>query len=239
MPQQERAPGAPPVAPNPLEYAIYELEQKAKAYHDKLARNAPADETPEQKLAREQSRQKDWNHLQEQRRKIEVLADLQDKLDNYREENKSKSRSDLNKENHHTKRNKVLMDHLTAICEPKPSKNHDAHHIIPGKGQYQQARIRRARLNLHLHGIGINDPINGVWLPRTKADKGHWATPKAPAHGEIHRFNYETWIADLISLPGLSELTLTSRLREVKTMLRDGGYPDQIVMPKDTEWTAL
>jgi len=236
MPKQERAPGAPPVAPSPLELAIYELEQKAKAHHRKLAECAPADETPEQALEREQARKRDWDHLQQQRRHIEVLADLQAKLENYRTANKSKSANELLKEKHHP--TNVLANHLTAVHEPKPSEHHDAHHIIMGTGRHQKPRMMRARLNMHIHGIGINDPQNGAWLPRKYEHKGHWACPQAPAHKEIHRYNYETWITDLFSLPGLTELTVTSRLREVKTMLKFGGYPDKITMPKDYEWTA-
>ncbi|WP_105103579.1 AHH domain-containing protein [Microbulbifer pacificus] len=236
MPQQERAPNAPPVAPNPLELAIYQFEQSAKAYHNKLAQNAPRDETPDQARAREHARKQDWDHLQQQRRHVEVLADIQAKLDAYRDANKSKSTSELLKEDHHPT-DKLAM-HLTAISEPKPSRNHDPHHIVMGSGRWQKPRMMRSRLNLHLHGIGINDPINGVWLPRKYEHKGHWATPKAPAHKEIHRYNYETWIADIFSLPGLTELTITSRLREVKTMLKFGGYPEKITMPKDAQWKA-
>ncbi|AWF82575.1 hypothetical protein BTJ40_18155 [Microbulbifer sp. A4B17] len=93
-----------------------------------------------------------------------------------------------------------------------------------------------ARLNLHAHGVGINDPVNGVWLPRKYEYKGHWATPKAPAHKEIHRYNYETWIVAKFSQSGLPELVLRNRLREVKTRLKHGGYPQQITKAKDCEW---
>jgi len=52
---------------------------------------------------------------------------------------------------------------MRAVPVPKPSANHTAHHIVPGKGKTKGAV--RARIRLHLYGIRINDPGNGVWLP--------------------------------------------------------------------------
>lgn len=236
MPKQERAPEAPPVAPSPLELAIYQFEKKAQSYHARLAQAAPSDETPAQAKAREQTYKRDWEHLQEQRRHIEVLADLQAKLDSYRKACKTKSSGRLLKEKYHPTDD--LAKHLTAIAEPKPSRNHDAHHIIMGKGRWQKQKLMISRLNLHQFGIGINDPINGVWLPRSYEHKGHWATPKAPAHKEIHRYNYETWISNLFGIKGLPELVLRTQLKRVKTLLKFGGYPIEITQPKDTNWSG-
>lgn len=35
-----------------------------------------------------------------------------------------------------------------------------------------------AKLQMFEFGIGINDAINGVWLPRSSAYKDHYTTPK-------------------------------------------------------------
>ncbi|AMX03504.1 AHH domain-containing protein [Microbulbifer thermotolerans] len=81
---------------------------------------------------------------------------------------------------------------------------------------------------MHLAGIGIQDPRNGIYLPITKAHKGHWSAPKAPAHTEIHRFNYETWIYTKFSRP-LPTLAFEAVLLVVKTQLKNGEHPKKIL----------
>ncbi|WP_275074566.1 hypothetical protein [Pseudoalteromonas ostreae] len=44
---------------------------------------------------------------------------------------------------------------------------------MSGKGRYNQQAILRARLNLHMAGIGINDPHNGIWLINFVKNKAH------------------------------------------------------------------
>lgn len=239
--EQPPAPNSRPKTTNPLALAIYDFEQKAKKFHDKQALNAPENETPEARKARENRREVDFAHLKSERTRIRQFATIQAELELYKKTNQALSETDagidtLMGEAHHPTDD--LNTHLAAIAEPKPSIRHDAHHIVMGKGKYQQAQMMDARLALHLHGIGINDPRNGVWLPREYKDKGHWATPGAPAHKEIHRYNYETWIIGKFAVPEISKRVLIDRLRECKTMLKYGGYPPEIVMPKDTEWTG-
>ncbi|MCX2782246.1 AHH domain-containing protein [Microbulbifer thermotolerans] len=137
------------------------------------------------------------------------------------------------KESHHPTDD--LVTHMAAVGEPKPSPYHDAHHIIPGKGRWLQEEIAQARANMHLAGIGIQDPRNGIFLPRTKAHKGHWSAPKAPAHKEIHRYNYETWIFDKFQFE-LPPLAFEAELLIVKTQLKTGGHPKKILEPKDPGW---
>jgi len=232
--EQPPAPNAPPKAPSPLELAIYQFEQKCQDYHLGIAKAAPADETPAQAQARNAAFHRDWNHLQGQRAQIIALTQIQAQLDKYRADNQKKSAMDMAAEPHHPTDD--LADFMTAVAEPKPSPHHAAHHIVPGKGQYQQDRVMASRLNMHLHGIGINDPKNGAWLPKYKRYKYHWATPKAPAHTEIHRYNYETWIASKLERGGLPKAAFEAQLRDIKTQLKFGGYPEQILAPKDPSW---
>ncbi|MGF1725252.1 AHH domain-containing protein [Photobacterium nomapromontoriensis] len=165
---------------------------------------------------------------------LAAQVQIQTSLTEYRESNKEKSPNELKKEPHHP--TTVLSRNLTAIGEPKPSTIHDPHHIVMGTGRFRKMQMMLARLNLHVFGIGINDPINGVWLPRTKADKGHWASPLAPAHKEIHRYNYETWITSLLSNDSLPESVYVNRLRSIKNKLKTGTYPTQIIEKKTLEW---
>lgn len=223
-----------PSEPSALDLAIHRFEQQARKYHYNKSQAAPANETAEQKAARQKAFERDWDHLQKEKIRISTLAALQQNLEEYREDSKNKTTAELVKEPHHPTRK--LANNLTAIAEPKPSPDHDPHHIIMGKGRWLVAQMMRARLNLHAHGIGINDPINGIWLPRNNKDAGHWATPGAPAHKKIHRYNYEQWVTRILRARGLSEVVVRNQLRDIKHKLKTGTYPIEITLPKDTEW---
>lgn len=232
----------PPVIPSPrpsnptaLELAIHRFEEQAKAYHHQKAALAKATGEPGEVAKARARLDRDWQHLQRERIRISTQAELQRGLDEYRADAKQKTTAELAKEPHHP--TTVLARHLTAVGEPKPSLDHDPHHIIMGRGRWQSLEMMRVRLALHMHRIGINDPVNGVWLPRTKADKGHWATPASPAHKEIHRFNYETWIIRQLRAVATAQ-QFSNRLRDIKTKLRFGGYPSSIVEPKNPNWSG-
>lgn len=217
-----------PSNPTALELAIHRFEQLANQHYQNGKQSMDA--KAKQKHAR------DLQHLQRERIRISTQAALQQDLDTYRKENKQKSVVELAKEPHHP--TNVLSKNLTAIAEPKPSQDHDAHHIVMGKGRWLKSEMMRARLSLHLHGIGVNDPINGVWLPRDRESKGHWATPNSPAHKEIHRYNYERWVSNKLGAPALPESSVRNRLRDIKHVLTYGGYPSQIVGKKDAQWVG-
>lgn len=173
-----------PQDPTPLEMAIYNYELKAKSYYD---RQANEDSICMEKMNR------DYIHLQSEMKRIESLCAAQEALAAYRSSNESKIPDELRKEPHHP--TTKLAKFLTAVGEPKPTVNHEAHHIICGVGRFLKARMALARLNLHNHGMGINDPLNGVWLCNTeKNKKDDGATPDSVPHRRIHRKNYETWI---------------------------------------------
>lgn len=94
------------------------------------------------------------------------------------------------------------------------------------------------RLNLHAYDYGINDPLNGVWLVNFKKNKpSNWDFPKSPGHREIHRYNYEIWIISKFMLDTLPKEVFTNRLIDVKSRLRTGSHPAQILTAKDTKWT--
>ncbi|SBS30485.1 hypothetical protein MSP8886_01828 [Marinomonas spartinae] len=233
-------PKAKPIRPsNPsvLEMAIHRYQCLAIDYHNKKNLDASLiKETPAELKERIESLERDWEHLQLERKKIVTQVILQKNLESYRKENLQKDEDELFEEPHHPTR--LLARNLSAIGEPKPSPDHDPHHIIPGKGQHQQVRLMETRLALHAHGIGINDPLNGVWLPRNKKHKGHWAGKNTPAHREIHSFNYETWIVSTFSSPLLPKQAFVSRLQNVKRKLLNGDHPSQIIEKKDTNWAG-
>lgn len=225
-----------PSNPTPLELAIHRFEHEARVYHHKKAQLASASGCAEQLAAQRTALDRDWQHLQRERIRISTQAELQAGLEDYRANAKEQTAAQLSKEPHHP--TAQLVRNLTAIGEPKPSLDHDPHHIIMGKGRWRKRQMIRARMALHMHQIGINDPTNGVWLPRRKADKGHWASPSAPAHKEIHGYNYETWIWRRFAALPLNEARLRLRLRDTKYQLKNGGYASSIAAPKDTKWNG-
>ncbi|WP_166837402.1 AHH domain-containing protein [Rheinheimera pleomorphica] len=220
-----------PENPSPLEMVIYQYELKASEFHNGRNKMAPANETAKQKADRIAKRDRDWQHLRLERRKIAAHLKMQENLTAYREGNKQKSLSELASESHHP--TKMLARNLQAVGEPKPTPMHEPHHIIPGAGKHRKQLMILSRLNLHAFGIGINDPLNGIWLRNfAKNTADDWATPESPAHRPIHTFNYETWISSQFSNDNLPETVFLSRLQTVKRKLRDGTHPENILQRK-------
>lgn len=216
-----------------LERSIVEYERKANAYYTKK-NIRPVDETPEEKGKREKEWADALTHLKNERHRIRTLARVESQLEVYRQQGRRAAEQDplaLLDEPHHP--TKALAENMRADGRAKPSERHSPHHIVQGKGR--QAATADVRLQLHLYGIRINDPDNGVWLPRHKTDKGHWSMPNAPAHSEIHTYNYETWVHNLITLVD-SEETIRAQLIRIRTLLRDGRQPMMVTAKKDTAW---
>ncbi|MBJ7553130.1 AHH domain-containing protein [Marinomonas spartinae] len=228
-PQPER-----PSDPTPLEMAIYNYELKAKAFYDKKARLGDAKEADVTKRLNQ-----DYKHLEQERKRLKSITVIQEVLEKYREESRSSDEDTLMMEEHHP--TQKLASFLTASGEPKPSIKHEAHHIIPGKGRFQQPATARARLFLHGHGLGINDPMNGVWLYGVEKGKKEfdWATSAATSHRRIHRYNYETWISSTLGRHEMSSQRFISLLQEVKLRIKNGMMPQQVMMKKDESWDGL
>ncbi|WP_018692535.1 AHH domain-containing protein [Algicola sagamiensis] len=226
---------ARPSEPTPLDMAIYNFQLKAAEFHDKRNKAAPINESPAARKERVQKRDRDMEHLLLEQRKIEAHAKIQRALKNYQEDNLSKDPDELLDEAHHPTAR--LAKYLTANGEPKPTVFHEAHHIIPGKGRFLQEEMLTVRLNLHTYGVGINDPKNGVWLAnylRNKQDD--WATPDAPAHRQVHGYNYENWLYTNLGIGIIPEQIFLGRLRVMKRQLKDGSQPSQVTAKKDINW---
>lgn len=218
----------------PLEAAIARFECEASTYFKKREREAPKGESEPERQSREEALSATLNHLKSERRKIKVFAEIQARLREYQNWGREKSEEDplaLLDEPHHP--TTVLARNMRADGRPQPSNRHSPHHIVLCKGR--QPSTVTARLTLHMNGVRINDPDNGVWMPRAKADKGHWSMPNAPAHSEIHTYNYESWISFIFERLD-SEVVVRSALTRVKILLRDGRQPKQVTAPKDLHW---
>lgn len=221
-----------PSNPSSLEMAIYNFELLAKKYFDKKATSNPSKALLEQLNI-------DFRHLQREKDRISSISIAQAALAEYRDESSKATIEKLTNEEHHP--TNKLAKFLTAIGEPKPTPNHEAHHIIPGVGRFDKFAILSARLNFHLVGFGINDPINGTWLINFMKNKDiDWATESAPAHRKLHRYNYESWIG--INLGGQrkpNKEQFSRRLSSMKTHIKTGTLPNSIFDAKDEQWKGL
>ncbi|HHI5546324.1 TPA: AHH domain-containing protein [Vibrio parahaemolyticus] len=218
-----------PTNPSALELAIYNYQVDALKHYKKISNLANA--TKSQLTEIEET----IKHLKRERAKIKAHARLQDdlyeELQQYRTNNKTKDESQLSKENHHP--TNTLVKNLYAIAEPQPSPNHAAHHIVMGNGRV--TAMIDAKLQMFEFGIGINDAINGVWLPRSTLYKDHYTTPKAPPHSRIHGTNYQNWIGTLGRIRH-SEKVFKTTLLKMKKQIQDGSHPDKILEKKDVNW---
>lgn len=218
---------------SPLERAIQNFEKKAFSYHNKTE-NIPTNETPASRLKREQDLNDALKHLKQERLHIKTLAQIQERLEEYRKQASTMTRSDFRNENYHPA--KKLASNLRASGRPQPNQNHSPHHIIMGKGRTQG--MADARLLMFLYKIRINDPDNGTWMPRHLKDKGHWSMPRCPAHSEIHGHNYEIWISTLTQI-AMNEKVFRATLLRIRSLLRDGRQPQQVTQPKKPDWDGL
>lgn len=139
----------------------------------------------------------------------------------------------MHSERHH--KTDILEEKLRADGRPKPSPKHTAHHIVPGRGKTPSSY--QARVQLHLHGLRINDPDNGVWMIRNKEHAGHWSTPNAKTHGEIHTHNYEAWVFTNIR-GAANESIMRNLLTRLRGMLESGTQPKHVTMPPDNNWNG-
>ncbi|AQT61459.1 AHH domain-containing protein [Cellvibrio sp. PSBB023] len=218
---------------SPLDRALEAYQHKAKKYFKKLNQleSAPQDvrERRKQELAAVKV------HLEHERRLMESIADVQAQLEIYRDfgrqaihvagqsraDSSSRQNSMLAEEHHPTDQLEAFM---RAVPNPKPSPNHTAHHITPGKGKTKFAY--RARVRMHVLGVRINDPDNGVWLPRFAKHTPHWSMPEALGHLQYHTEGYEKWVAD--KLQGRSsESALRLELQLIGQRLQENNLPPE------------
>lgn len=218
-----------------LDLAIEQYDLAAKNFYSCVENSAKAVEggTPSQAIEVKSKRQEKLaqtkRHLEHQKMSLLAMAQVQADLDEYRAAGKAavsgvdrkaqqSGLAALHEEKHHGTGLTTLEKYLQADARPRPSKSHSAHHIIPGKGRKQtMGRATRnyayqARALLHTFGIRINDPDNGVWLPRSVAELVSYAMPDAKAHKQYHTNAYEEYVYRAVR-PQRTESAFRDRLR--------------------------
>jgi hypothetical protein len=218
---------------SPLDRALEKYERQAKDFFD-LSNKAESDPDIRKKRNMELSHIK--KHLENEKRLVMVSADIQAGLDAYRDygrgavESSEQSRlaalsrrKELLEEDHHP--TDILEKYMRAVPNPKPSSQHTAHHIAPGKGKTKFAY--RARVKLATAGIRINDPDNGVWLPYKASYTPHWSMPQALGHLQYHTNGYEQWVSEKLETK-FGEVFLRQELRIIGQLMQENKLPQEV-----------
>jgi A nuclease family of the HNH/ENDO VII superfamily with conserved AHH len=221
---------------SPLDLSIYQYEQKCKNYHYRK-KKVPG-ETEDQRKTRLSELKEARAYLDLEKKRILCLASVESQLDKYRNEFKSESDEEkrlelYESEKHHP--TAVLEENLKKVGRAQPSQRFTAHHLVEGKGKLPVTAD--VRLTLFLNDIRINDPDNGVWMPRDKNDRGHWAMPKATPHSQIHTHNYERWVHGQIEHLQ-SEKEIRGKLQILRAHLKHGTQPDKVTAKSDKSWNG-
>jgi A nuclease family of the HNH/ENDO VII superfamily with conserved AHH len=95
--------------------------------------------------------------------------------------------------------------------------NTDAHHIVAQEAKYAQ----KSREILQKFGIGIDEAVNGVFLPSNKSSPN----PSGSAvHGPLHRKEYYNAVEEALKKAS-SKDEVVNILKGIRQSLESGGYP--------------
>lgn len=220
---------------SPLEMAIHSYEEAAHKTldrYEKLAKAHFSDNGTRTAKEREVELQDCLRFLELERLKLEKISDVQGQLAMYRASASKATQGSTTERNVAIRRLELEEHHPTEDLEaymraegvPKPSSKHTAHHIVPGKGK-DQVINGRSRLHLHRHGIGINDPANGVYLLNKDEFTPHWSMPLSRGHKKYHTKQYEVWV--------LNRIRVLKNVDAIKTQLQIIGRILQQNEPKN------
>jgi RHS repeat-associated protein len=101
--------------------------------------------------------------------------------------------------------------------------NEDAHHIVMSNSS--DPRMQDLRGVLAGHGVDINDPRNGIWLPRTAADRAAGDDRTLHKGEGLHSDAYKQHVYDKLMAgapPPPTKQALLARLRQLKKDLAQG-----------------
>jgi hypothetical protein len=135
----------------------------------------------------------------------------------------------LTQEKHSSKR---LGDFLRADGHPKPAAKWEAHHIISGSSPF--AMSARGVLADEEIKIRIDDPDNGCWMPKTKADARPTIYPNAIGHNRIHRKLYYQWVQNNIELMSTSG-QVRAFLNTVRMQLLQGNIKPEMKLQQEID----
>lgn len=133
----------------------------------------------------------------------------------------------LTQEKHSSKR---LGDFLRADGHPRPAARWEAHHIVSGNHvDAMQSRALLADIEMR-----IDDPDNGCWMPKTKADARPTIYPNAIGHNRIHRELYYQWIYNAIFSMSTSG-QVRAFLNTVRMQLLQGNIKPEMKLQQEID----
>ncbi len=94
-----------------------------------------------------------------------------------------------------------------------------AHAVVSG----QHSKSRATRLILAKFGIRIDDPDNGVFLPKNNKYIPHIDMPKAVNHASLHSTEYYDDVYRVLS-SATSEVECRASLKIISRILQNGGF---------------
>ncbi|MBB3062810.1 AHH domain-containing protein [Microbulbifer rhizosphaerae] len=202
---------------SPLERGIMEYQLQVEQYHKDKAKVCSSDG---ERFANGEELAKRREFLDSRRRDLVTQAKVQAGLDKYRKNARQEDNEWIYDEEHHP--TGLLVQFMESEGDVKPANNCEAHHIIPGRGWRTVYQVE-ARLKLHDCNIGVNDPINGVWLPAKIEDIPHFmlSLKRALPHGPLHTKQYEAWTNSQMQ-GAHDETTARMALSNMRRMLLNG-----------------
>ena len=147
---------------------------------------------------------------------------LAGKLISYRREGADMASVQLFNEKHSSS---LLGKYLRVSGVARPGAKWEAHHLISGK--HSEAMAARLVLAEDDNKIRIDDPDNGAWMPKTKADARPTSYPNAIGHNRIHRHLYYNWIGNTIAMMD-DGIQIRAFLNTVRTQLLHGNIRDEM-----------
>lgn len=125
-----------------------------------------------------------------------------------------------------------LGKHLRIMNQPRPGAKWEAHHIV--SGDHKEAIPSREALADDGIKILIDDPDNGCWMPKTKADARPTIYPNAIGHNRIHRQLYYDWIYRVIE-PMQTDGQVRAFLNTVRMQLLQGNIKPEMKLQQEID----
>lgn len=158
-----------------------------------------------------------------------LVARLSASINGYRSDAVNMTPAEIIREKHSSSR---LGRYLRADGHPRPAARWDAHHIV--SGEHPRAMESRAILADPDIAIRIDDPDNGCWMPKTKADARPTIYPNAIGHNRIHRELYFNWILNGISMLR-TEGQVRAYLNTVRAQLLQGNIRPEMKLQQEID----
>lgn len=112
----------------------------------------------------------------------------------------------------------ILEASLEAAAKPRPSDAHQAHHIVARTDK----RAATARSILEEAGIGLDEAINGIWLPETS----HSAVVEGLIrHANIHTTRYYNALTQRLQAAAGSASRIRATLEDIAQLIAEGKFP--------------